>query len=171
MVTLAPPVDVVSKSFQKVVPVAETFENTMQPVIGLYFHSSASKDVDHEASWVVLLNEVHAPTCSMIDCDESFIERALVDRRVLHVCIPEEEWKIVYQNIIDGKENETKCTNKLPGLSLEIEVCNGMCEADSDCTRPSLDQERQTCLSSRSSPPGSWLKHQLWWSGLLFCCH
>ena len=37
-------------------------------------------------------------------------------------------------------------------ISLEIVVCKGMCEADSDCTHASFRQRRQFCLSSRSSP-------------------
>ena len=86
-------VDVASKSFQKVVTVAEQFENTVQPVC---FHSSAIKDVDHEASWLVLLNEVQAPKCSVTECGVLFVESALVDRSILHVCVQEEEWKFVH---------------------------------------------------------------------------
>ena len=48
--------------------------NTMQPVIGLGFHSSSLEEVSHNALWLALLNEVrqpgtHAPNCSVIDYD------------------------------------------------------------------------------------------------------
>ena len=59
------------------VTVAEKFENTVQPVVALCFHPGAIKDVDHEAFW-----QVHAPNCSMTDCDESLIEKS--SRRLEH---------------------------------------------------------------------------------------
>ena len=43
------PVDMVSSSLLEVITVAQKFENTMQPVLGLGFHSSAIEDVDHDA--------------------------------------------------------------------------------------------------------------------------
>ena len=60
------PVDVGSKSFQEVVKVAQKLENTVQPVIGLGFHSSALEDVDHDALWLALLNEVRQPAAHRI---------------------------------------------------------------------------------------------------------
>ena len=54
-------------------------ENTVQPVIGLCFHSSAVKDVDHEALWRSL-SYVHAPNFSVTDCDV-YVDGALVDGR------------------------------------------------------------------------------------------
>ena len=62
--------------FQEVITVAMKIENTIQPVIGLGFHSSANEDVDHDALWLALLDEVrqpeaHAPNCSVTDCDRS----------------------------------------------------------------------------------------------------
>ena len=61
---------------------------------------------------------------------------------ILRVYVQEEEWKFVYQDAIDGKVNETERVIILRELSLEIEVCKGMCEAYSDRTHASLDQRR-----------------------------
>ena len=49
-------------------------ENTAQPVVGLDFHTSTIKDIDHDALWLALLNEVrqpgaHAPNRSVTDSD------------------------------------------------------------------------------------------------------
>ena len=55
--------------------------NTVQSVIGWGFQSTAMEDVDHDALWLAVLNEVlqpgaHAPNCLMIECD-GHIERKL----------------------------------------------------------------------------------------------
>jgi hypothetical protein len=122
------PVDVVSKSFQEVVKVAQKLENTVQPVIGLGFHSSSLEDVNHDALWLALLNEVrqpraHAPNCSVIDCD-GYIERKLSSTgSTQHVYVREEEWEVVYRDVIDGKESQTECAIVLRGHPVEIEIC------------------------------------------------
>ena len=56
---------------------------------------------------------------------------------ILHIYVQEEEWKFVCQDAIDGKVNETEREIILRELSLEIEVCKGMCEAYSDRTHTS----------------------------------
>merc|ERR1712136_735327 len=108
------PVDVVSKSFQEVVKVAQKLESKVQPVIGLGFHSSAMEDVDHDALWLAVLNEVrqpgaHAPNCSVTECD-GYIERKLSSTGTTqHVYVREEEWAVVYRDVVDGKESKTEC--------------------------------------------------------------
>ena len=93
----------------------------MLPVIGLSFRSGAIEDVDHEALWLALLNEVrqpgaHALDCSVIDCDE-YIERKLSTiEGTQHVYVKEEEWEVIYRGVIDGKESakpnaRSFCTN------------------------------------------------------------
>ena len=52
---------VVSKIFQEVIEVARQLENTVQPLIGLGFHSSEIKDVDHGMLWLALAKEVWQP--------------------------------------------------------------------------------------------------------------
>ena len=102
--------------------------NTMQSVIGLGFHSSSLEEVNHDALWLALLNEVrqpgtHAPNCSVIDCD-GYVERKLpLIGSTQHIYVSEEEWTIVYRDVVDGKERETECTIVLRAQPLEIEVC------------------------------------------------
>ena len=47
-----------SKNFQVVVNVAQKIEDTVQPVVGLGFHSSAMEDIDDDTLWLALLNKV-----------------------------------------------------------------------------------------------------------------
>ena len=100
---------------------------------------------------LALLSEVHAPNCWMTGCDESFIGRALVDRSILYVCVKEEEWKVVYQDVLTGKEIETTCMFILPGLSLEMEVGKRN-------VRSRFRQHPRIAESgaSRPCPPGNW---------------
>ena len=83
--------------------------NTMQPVIGLGFHSSSLEEVNHDALWLALLNEVrqpgtHAPNCSVIDCD-GYVERKLPSiGSTQHIYVSKEEWTVVYRDVVDGKE-------------------------------------------------------------------
>ena len=54
----------------------------------------------------------------------------------LHVYVQGDQWEFMYRSVIDGKES-------LDEHFLEIEVCTGMREADSDCTHASLNQKCQ----------------------------
>ena len=73
---------------------------------------------------------------------------ARVDGHTLHVYAEGEERKIVFfRGVIDGEESETEC-DYFAGISLEIEVCKGMCDMHSDCTHTSLILTRQSKLSS-----------------------
>ena len=77
----------------------------MQPVIGLGFHSSSLEEVNHDALWLALLNEVrqpgtHAPNCSVIDCD-GYVERKLpLIGSTQHIYVSEEEWTVVYRDVV-----------------------------------------------------------------------
>ena len=89
-------VDMVSKSFQEVVNIAQKLENTVQPVVGWSFPSSAIEDVDHDALWLALLRDVrgpgtHAPNCSMT-------EEA---GRTQHAHVREERWEVVHRDVTD----------------------------------------------------------------------
>ena len=70
--------------------------------------------VNHDALWLALLNEIrqpgtHAPNCSVIDCD-GYVERKLPSiGSTQHIYVSEEEWTIVYRDVVDGKESETEC--------------------------------------------------------------
>ena len=44
-------VDMVSKSLQEMVEVAQKLETAVQPVIGLVFPLTCMDDVDHDALW------------------------------------------------------------------------------------------------------------------------
>ena len=89
--------------FQERSTVAMKFENTIQLAIGLGFNSSA-EDVDHDALWLALLDEVrqpeaHAPNCSVTDCD-TIIERKLSSMgSTLHVHVKEEEWENLFNKV------------------------------------------------------------------------
>ena len=84
---------------------------------------------------LVWLNEVrlpgvHAPNCSVTDCDELFVERKLLSiGSILHVCVKEEEWEVVSRDAIDGKESETE---NLRGHPWSSRCVKGMFEADSE---------------------------------------
>ena len=102
--------------------------NTMQPVVGLGFHSSSLEEVNHNELWLALLNEVrqagtHAPNCSVIDYD-GYVERKLpLIGSTQHIYVSEEEWTVVYRNVVDGKASKTECAIVLRTHPLEIEVC------------------------------------------------
>ena len=49
-----------SQEFQEVINIAQKIENSVQLVIGLRFHSPATKDVDHEL-WLASLSEFRQP--------------------------------------------------------------------------------------------------------------
>ena len=51
------PVDVVSKNFQEVIKVDRQLESTVQPLVGLGFHSLGIESVDHDALRLDLLKE------------------------------------------------------------------------------------------------------------------
>merc|ERR1712135_273167 len=126
------PVDVVSKSFQEVVKVAQKIENTMQPVIGLGFHSSSLEDVNHDALWLALLNEVrqpgaHAPNCSVIDCD-GYVERKR-GRLCIEMSLMEKRAKLNAQLFCAHIRWRSRCAK-------------GMCSVDSECTQASPNQRR-----------------------------
>ena len=102
------PVDVVSKSFQDVVKVAQKLENAVQSVVGSDFHSPGM-DVDHDALWLALLNEIqqpraHAPNCLMIECDGNIEKKLSSTGSTQHVYVNEEEWAVVYRDVTDGIE-------------------------------------------------------------------
>ena len=86
------------------------------------------QQVDHEALWLVWLNEVrlpgaHAPKCSVTDRDK-YIERKLSSMgNTPHVYVKEEEWEFGCRVVINRKESETECAIILRGHPLEIEVC------------------------------------------------
>ena len=52
------------------------------------------------------------------------IERRLSSTgRTQHVYVREEEWAVVYRDVVDGKESKTECAIVLRAHPLEIEVC------------------------------------------------
>ena len=76
-------VNVVSKSFQEVVKVVQKLENAVRLVIGLGL--ICMEDVDDDAVWRALLNEVqqqgaHAPNCYVIGCN-GYSERSFSSTR------------------------------------------------------------------------------------------
>ena len=94
----------------------------MQLVTGLDFHTSTIEDLDRDASWLALMNEVrhpgaHAPT-SATDC-ERYIERRLSTQ---HVYLREEEWEVACRDVIDKKRTKTECVIILRGHPTEIGV-------------------------------------------------
>ena len=95
-VTLETTVDLVSKSFQKVIKATLKPEYAVQPIIGLVY---AHLDVDHDALWRAFLHEVRQrgafePKCSEVECD-GYSERMLSSTRsTKHVCF-RDEWKVV----------------------------------------------------------------------------
>ena len=101
-----------------VVKVTQKLENTVRPVMGLSFHSSAIEDVDHDAFWLALLNEVRR---SVIDYDR-YIEKKLSSTgSTQHVYVKEEEWTVIYRDVVD--EKKTQCAIVLHAHTLEIEMC------------------------------------------------
>ena len=50
------------------ITVAKKIENTRQPVIGLGFDSSANEDIDLDALWLALLDEVRQPEADAPSC-------------------------------------------------------------------------------------------------------
>ena len=58
----------------------------------------------------------------MIECD-GYIERKLSSTgSTQHVYVREEEWAVVYRDVVYGKESRTECAIGLLAHSLEIEV-------------------------------------------------
>ena len=49
------------------------------------------------------------------------------------VCVREDMWAVVYR-VVDGTECKTECAIVLYSDPLEIEVCEGVCLADPECT-------------------------------------
>ena len=150
--------------FQEVSTVAMKFENTIQLAIGLGFNSSADEDVDHDALWLALLDEVrqpeaHAPNCSVTDCDMIIEKKLSSIGSTLHVHVKEEEWENFFQqSVSDGKEERKRNRDHFSHTFFWRSKCvKGMCEAESDCTHSSLYQRRQSWVSSRSGPDiGGW---------------
>ena len=85
----------------------------------------------------------HAPICPTTDCDKSIETKLSSTGSSLHVYVKEEEWEVIYRSAIDGKESETECAIISDEHLLEIEVCAGIREADSDCIHASRNQKRQ----------------------------
>ena len=88
-----------SKSFPEVFKVVQKIENTVQPVRGSGSHSFAMKDVNHEASWLALSNEVqeldaHAPNCTVTECGEFIERRPSSFGSTLHVDVSDERWRL-----------------------------------------------------------------------------
>ena len=80
----------------------------------------------------------HAPNCSVTD-------RALKEnsrRRHCTITLRRKSGRLFSRDVVDGKENETP-RDHFARISLEIEMCTGMCKADSDCTHTSFVQNRQ----------------------------
>ena len=89
----------------------QTCAETRVHSIGLGFHSSAMEDADHDALWLALLNEVrepraHAPNCSVIDCDGNIERKLSSTGSTQHVYVREEEWAVVYRDVVNGKERK-----------------------------------------------------------------
>ena len=87
-------VHVVSKRFQELITVARKLESEMQP--GLGFHSCAIEDANHET---LTQPGVHTPNCSVTDCD-GYLEAFSTQ----HVYGREKDWKVVYRDVLDERE-------------------------------------------------------------------
>ena len=65
-----------------------------------------------------------ASNCLTIECD------CLIERKFSstwsrqHVHVREEEWAVVYRDVVDGKESKTECVIVLRAQSWEIEMCD-----------------------------------------------
>ena len=87
------------------------FENTIQRVIGLGFHSSVNEDVDHDA-WSARTD------CPVNDCGK-YIESKLSSMgSTLHVCVKEEEWELFIDESLMKKitnSNARSFCSDIPG--------------------------------------------------------
>ena len=80
-VTLAPPVDVVSKFPRKWFQLRRKWSTRCSLLLGSASIQVPARTLTMKMLWLVLLNEVrlpgaHAPNCSVTDCGESFIEES-----------------------------------------------------------------------------------------------
>ena len=88
------------------VKVAQKLEITVQPVIGLRFHSSSMQGVVRVTLWLALLNEVrqsgaHAPICTAKESDE-VVERRLSSFGTTQPgCNWEEKWAVFCRDVVD----------------------------------------------------------------------
>ena len=73
------------------------------------------------------------PKIFVTDCDK-YIERklALMGTHCTFT-LRGEEREVVFRGVIDGEESETEC-DYFARISLETEMCKGMCDMYSDCT-------------------------------------
>ena len=79
----------------------------------------------------------HAPNRSVTDSDKYMQRKLSLMGNTLHVFVREEEELELFIKV----------------SLMEKRAKPGMCEVDSDYTHASLILKRQSCLSSRSSPP------------------
>ena len=133
-VTLEAPCSRGLEEFPRGDHICEKIEDIMQRVIGLSFQ------VPPRTCWFffneVLLPGAHAPNHSAIDCNAFFIEKKLsLKEGTQHICVKEEEWKVIFQDVTDGKESGDHFTRTSLGARSV-----GM---DSDCIHASLNQRHQ----------------------------
>ena len=70
--------------------------NMVQPVIVSGFHSSAIESVDHDALWLVVVNEVrqpgaYAPICCVSECDGHMGKKLWSKGSTQHVYVREQK--------------------------------------------------------------------------------
>ena len=147
------------KSFQEVITVASKTEYSVQLVIGLCFHSSTALTLTTKScSWPCFrASPVWSARdeFSVSDCDK-YIERkpALMGTHCMFTLMGK-SGRFFFRGVIDGEERDTECEcDYFARISLEIEVCKGMCDMHSECTHTSI-LRRQSKLSSCSCPPGN----------------
>merc|ERR1711992_435317 len=118
------PVGVLKESVDKLLAAAKVLDETVEPVVGFGFHSSAITGVEHDDLWLAMLKEVRHPQAVIVE-HEGFVERKMgIMFGEVHqnVYVNEHVNEIVFRDLVDGKEQKTERAIVLRDHPLEIEV-------------------------------------------------
>ena len=102
------------------ITVAKKIENTRQPVIRLGFDSSANEDIDLDALWLALLDEVRQPEAHAPSCSVTYWERELsLKEGTQHVSVKEEEREVIHRRVMPGpflgdRSVQKECAKRIP---------------------------------------------------------
>jgi len=118
------PVSVLKGSVDKLIEIAKTLDATVEPLVGLGFHSAPIADVEHDDLWMAMLKEVRRPEAVIVE-HEGFLERKMAQPEKVHqnVYVNEHVNEIAFRDLVDGKEQNTERTIVLRDHPLDIEVC------------------------------------------------